>query len=134
MLRPSMTPRRTVLLVLAFILLALIRIVITYPETSQAFDEPAHISAAVELLDRHTYTLDPVHPPLARLAIGLPLYLAGERYPQLTAEDSAKPNYNVIGNRILYDDGHYVRNLALARSAMLPFLVAASALVFLWTR
>src|SRR5207245_8680014 len=98
------------------------------------FDEPAHISAAVELLDRHTYTLDPVHPPLARLAIGLPLYLAGERYPQLTAEDSAKPNYNVIGNRILYDDGHYVRNLALARSAMLPFLVAASALVFLWTR
>jgi hypothetical protein len=108
--------------------------VCTYGSTAQGFDEPCHVAAAIELLDRHTYTLDPVHPPLARFAIGIPLYLAGERYPHLTGEEALNANYNVVGNHILYDDGHYVRNLMLARSGMLPFLIAASLLVFLWAR
>jgi len=71
---------------------------------------------------------------LARLAIGIPLYFAGERYPHLSAEEAASPNYNLVGNHILYDDGHYVRNLMLARSGMLPFFVAACVLIFLWAR
>jgi 4-amino-4-deoxy-L-arabinose transferase-like glycosyltransferase len=40
----------------------------------------------------------------------------------------------VVGNHILYDDGHYLRNLVLARCGMLPILVAISALVFRWTQ
>jgi 4-amino-4-deoxy-L-arabinose transferase-like glycosyltransferase len=123
-----------VLLTGLLVIVAILRIVQTYRVTSQAFDEPCHVAAGIELLDRHTYILDPVHPPLARLAIGFPLYLAGERYPRLSAEEAARPNYNLVGNHILYDDGHYLRNLALARSAMLPFLVAISVLVFLWAR
>lgn len=115
------------------ILIAVVRVICTYRWTAQGFDEPVHVTAGMELLDRHTYTFDPVHPPLARLAIGVPLYLAGERYPHLSAEDSAKPS-SVVGNRILYDNGHYLRNLTLARSAMLPFLITASLLVFLWAR
>jgi len=66
-----------------FALIAAVRIVSTYSQTAQAFDEICHVAAAIELLDHHTYTLDPVHPPLSRIAIGLPLYLAGERYPHL---------------------------------------------------
>jgi len=116
------------------ILLAIARVTASYRHTSEAFDEPCHVSAGLELLDHHTYTLDPVHPPLSRLAIGLPLYLAGERYPRLTTEESAQPNYNVVGNHILYDDGHYLRNLILARVALLPFLLIASVLVFAWAR
>jgi hypothetical protein len=61
-------------------LVAVLRIIFSYPLTSLTFDEPCHVAAAIELLARHTYKLDPVHPPLARVAIGLPLYLAGERY------------------------------------------------------
>src|ERR1035437_9343301 len=114
-------------------LVAVVRIVSTYSLTSQAFDEPCHVAAATELLDRHTYTLDPVHPPLARIAIGLPLYLAGERYPKLPPLDH-EITYNDVGNAVLYDSGHYVRNLKLARSGLLPFFLLGTAIVFLWAR
>lgn len=122
---------------LAIALLAVVgvlRTVETYAITAQGFDEPCHIAAALEWLDRHTYTLDPVHPPLARVAIGLPLRLAGERYPIVPADDPRTQDYNVVGNRIIYDGGHFARTLALARSGMLPFLVFEIVLVFLWAR
>src|SRR5271166_2159158 len=101
-------------------LIAVVRIISTYSLTSQAFDEPCHVAAAIELLDRHTYTLDPIHPPLSRIAIGLPLYLAGERYPNLSRTDH-DITYNDVGDAILYDSGHYLRNLKLARLGVLPF-------------
>ncbi len=113
--------------------LGVVRIVSSYSHTSQAFDEPCHVAAAIELLARHTYKLDPVHPPLARIAIGLPLYLVGERYPKLDPLDNSL-TYNDYGNAILYDSGHYARNLKLARLGMLPFFLLATAVVFLWAR
>jgi hypothetical protein len=116
-----------------FAVIAVGRVLLTYQVTSQGFDEPCHVAAGIELLDKGTYTLDPVHPPLARLAIGLPVYLAGERYPR-TGEAATSNNYNVVGNSILYDSGHYRRNLTLARLAVLPFFLFAAVVVFLWTR
>lgn len=118
-------------------LIALVRIVSTYAITPQAFDETCHVAAAIELLDRHTYTLDPVHPPLARLAIGLPLYLAGERYPKLPPLDHPV-TYTDVGNAILYGNdsalGHYVRDLRVARLGVLPFFLLGAVLVFLWAK
>jgi Dolichyl-phosphate-mannose-protein mannosyltransferase len=118
----------------ALTLLAVIRVVASYRDTAQGFDEPCHVAAGMEWLAKGTYTLDPVHPPLSRDAIALPLYLAGERYPQLPLDDPSSKNYNVVGNAILYGDGHYLRNLDLARCGMLPFLLLAVAIVFFWTR
>lgn len=115
-------------------LVAVVRIVLTYRDTAQAFDEPCHVAAAIEYLDRHTYTLDPVHPPLSRIAIGLPLMLAGERFPSWPANDPRLRNYNDVGNGILYGDGHYSRNLWLARAAIIPFFLITALLVFIWTR
>ena len=126
--------RYVALAVALLILIAVVRVLLTYKVTAQGFDEPCHVAAAIELLDKGTYTLDPVHPPLSRIAIGVPLYLAGERFPQWPASDPRIRNYNDVGNSVLYDDGHYVRNLSLARSAMLPFFAVAGVLVFLWTR
>ena len=114
-----------------FVVLAAGRILSTYGITSQAFDEPCHVAAGIELLSRGTYTLDPVHPPLARWAIGIPLYLAGVRYPQ-TGPAAVSDNYNVVGNSILYDSGHHTRDLALARLSVLPFFFFAACVVFLW--
>jgi hypothetical protein len=114
-------------------LAAVLRITSSYSQTSQAFDEPCHIAAAIELLARHTYKLDPVHPPLARIAIGLPLYLAGERYPKLSLPEQ-EITYHDVGNAVLSDSGHYARNLALARLGVLPFFLLATAIVFLWAR
>lgn len=116
-----------------FALVAIVRIVSSYSQTSQAFDEPCHVAAGIELLDRYTYTLDPVHPPLSRIAIGLPLYLAGERYPKLPPLDH-DITYNDVGNAVLYDSGHYLRNLKLARLGLLPFFLLATVIVFLWAR
>lgn len=113
-------------------LLALVtvgRVVLSYAHTAQAFDEPIHVGAALELLDKGTYTSDPVHPPLSRIAIGLPLYLAGERYPS-----ASLPDQNSVGDAILNDSGRYSRNLELARLGVLPFLLLGCVVVFLWAR
>jgi dolichyl-phosphate-mannose-protein mannosyltransferase len=115
------------------IAIAVLRVITTYSSTSQAFDEPCHIAAGIELLDKHSYILDPVHPPLARLVIALPMYLSGMRFPSLSDEELAKPDYNVVGNHILYDNGRYRRNLVLARLPILMFLAGCSLLVFLWS-
>jgi hypothetical protein len=122
------------LAVAVLLLVAVARTVATYSITAPGFDETCHVAAALEWLDKHTYALDPVHPPLARDAIGLPLYLAGERYPNLPAANPDSHNYNVVGNAIIYGDGHFRRNLGLGRSGMLPFLMLAIVLVFLWAR
>ena len=130
---PRDISRRTYVAVAALlVLLAMIRVMLSYSQTAQAFDEPCHVAAAIEFLDKGTYTLDPVHPPLARLAIGLPLYLGGERFPHLSPPDSQ--SYNLVGNAILNDPGHYMRNLVLARLGVLPFLLLGCVVVFLWTR
>ena len=83
----------------------------------------------MELLDKGTYAADPVHPPLARIAIGLPLYVAGERYPGRPLLD-----INAVGDAILNDSGKYLRNLELARVGVLPFFIFGCAVVFLWAR
>ncbi len=113
-------------------LIGTIRIVVSYSHTAQSFDEPCHVAAGIEYLDRGTYLLDPVHPPLSRIAIALPLYLAGERYPQLDQKDPMSQNYNIVGNHILYDSGHLVRNLALARLGVLPFFILGAVVTGLW--
>jgi 4-amino-4-deoxy-L-arabinose transferase-like glycosyltransferase len=73
-----------------------------------------------------------VHPPLSRIAIGIPLYVAGARYPNLTGPDAQ--DYNVVGDVILNQSGHYLRRLILARLGNLPFFVLGCLVVFLWTR
>jgi hypothetical protein len=125
--------RSSIVLSTLLILSAVVRIFFTYSYTAQAFDEPCHVAAGMEFLDKKTYSLDPVHPPLSRIAIALPLYLAGERFPKLPADDPKSDNYNVVGNHILYDDGHQPRNLTLARLGVLPFFILGAVIVFLWT-
>jgi hypothetical protein len=113
---------------------SVLRIVATYPNTAQAYDEPCHVAAGIEFLDKGTYTLDPVHPPLARVAIALPLYLSGVRYPVLPESDPASHNYIVVGNHILYDGGNLAHKLVLARTGGLPFFILGAVIVYFWTR
>src|SRR5271169_4024578 len=113
-----------------FIILAVIgvvRIVSTYSVLSQTTDEPAHVATGMEWLQRGTYTLEPLHPPLARVAVALGPYLSGLRLGsegQMWAE----------GNEILLARGQYLHNLALARSGVLPFFLLATFLVWYWSR
>jgi len=102
-------------------------IVSTYHVFSQAFDEPAHVAAGMEWLDRGRYTYETQHPPLARAAVALGPYLSGLR------STGASWLFHE-GNLILMERGTYVRNLALARLGALPFFVLTALVVWLWTR
>jgi hypothetical protein len=102
------------------------RIVSTYKVFSQTTDEPAHLITGMEWLQRGTYTFEPLHPPLARIAIAIGPYLSGLR---LTDRHGMWEE----GNTILLD-GSYQHNLTLARLGVLPFFLVATVLVWFWTR
>ena len=99
---------------LLLVVLACLRITMTYRVFSQTHDEPAHIATGMEWLDRGTYTSEPLHPP-GRIAVAMGPFLAGRRL--------LVDNMWEGGNEILYAEGTYRRNLALARLGTLPFFV-----------
>lgn len=115
--------------VAVFVVLVLIgvgRIISTYSVFNQTADEPAHIACGMQWLDRGRYDYELQHPPLARIASALGLYLAGGR-------STGNSNMWLEGRALLYSGGAYDRNLALARAGILPFFVFGSFVVWLWT-
>jgi hypothetical protein len=107
--------------------IAVARIVSTYHVFSQTTDEPAHIATGMEWLQFGTYSFEPLHPPLARIAVALGPYLSG-----LRLQDHR--NLWIEGNELLFSNGHYLHNLSLARAGALPFFLLATALVWHWAR
>ena len=99
------------------------RIVDTYSVLSHTYDEPAHLAAGVELLDRGTYTYELQHPPLARVAVALGPYLLGSH-----DEGSIFGK----GKGILYTSGDYQRTLSAARLGILPFFILLVAVTWTW--
>jgi hypothetical protein len=117
------------------VLLAVVRVVLTYSILNSTSDEPAHISAGMEWLQWGTYSYELQHPPLARIAVALGPYLKGLRSESRL--DSVTGTTMVIfndGNRILYSDGHYWTNLTLARLGTIPFLILTMMLTYWWAR
>ena len=96
------------------VLIATLLIVATYQVYSQTYDEPAHLAAGMEWLDRGSYSYEALHPPLARIAVALGPYLAGTR---------SQGNASIWdeGNALFDYQGHYQRTLTLARLGILPF-------------
>ena len=111
----------------ALLLLATVRIVITYDVFNHTIDEPAHIAAGMEWLDKHAYTYETQHPPLARVASAIGPYLDG-------GHTSGRTGIYYEGAAILYGPGHYDRTLTLARLGILPFFWIAAIVVYLWSR
>src|SRR5271168_2199305 len=59
------------------ILMSLFLAASTWRVYSHTWDEPEHLAAGLELLDRGRYEYDIEHPPLARVLIAMGPYLAG---------------------------------------------------------
>lgn len=112
----------------AIIGLACVRIISTYEEFWQTWDESAHIACGVQWWEKGQYSYERFHPPLARIFLGAGPYFAGVR--GLTG---AKDHWT-DGNAILHYGGLYERNLALARIGVIPFFVLASLIVAAWGR
>jgi hypothetical protein len=123
-MRQWLSPR---VLVTACLVIGAVRVVSTYHVFNQTWDEPAHVAAGMQWLDRGVYTCEPLHPPLARVMVALGPRLAGIR-------SAGHDNVWIEGNSILYAGGRYHRNLVLARLGVLPFFVLATLVVFAWTR
>ncbi|HYL69855.1 MAG TPA: phospholipid carrier-dependent glycosyltransferase [Candidatus Dormibacteraeota bacterium] len=96
---------------------------------SNTWDEPEHLAAGIELLDRGQYEYDTEHPPLGRIPLALGPYLAGAR-----SFGTPPPNGTQEGIDILYSGGHYQRTLTLARLGTLPFLALLLFSTWLWAR
>lgn len=101
----------------------------TYRYFGVTWDEPEHLAAGMQLLDRDVYIYDIQHPPVARLAMALGPYLAGAR-----AFDEPGPSGEQSGRDLLYKTGHYELYLFLARAGMLPFLAMLLWSTWAWAR
>ena len=124
-----MTGRRLAVAVTAIVLAAIAvgRIASTYFVYSNTYDEPYHIAAGMEWLERGTYTFEPQHPPLGRVAVALGPYLANATIGAARSSGGAAVD-------LLYGRAAYREDLTLARLGILPFFLAAVAGVWSWTR
>ena len=111
------------------VLTSLLLAISTWRVYGHTWDEPEHLAAGMELLDRGKYEYDMQHPPLARVLIALGPYLAGAR-----SLGSPPPDGTPEGVAILYGSGHYDLYLTLARLGTLPFLALLLLTTWLWAR
>jgi hypothetical protein len=134
--RGQFRPGRIAAAVVALLIaIAAARVIATYRVFNATSDSPAHISPGMEWLQFGRYTYEPLHPPLARVAVALGPYLKGLRSetPRDPRREGPLATYDE-GNRLLYSDGDYWTNLALSRAGVLPFLAALLIAVYLWCR
>jgi dolichyl-phosphate-mannose-protein mannosyltransferase len=120
-------PTRVVLLLGLLLLVSVGRVADTWNIYTATYDEPLHIAAGMAWLDQGIYPYDQKHPPLARVADALGLYLDGyhsEGYRDIQVE----------GNAILNQRTAPRRAIALARAGVVPFLILAVLVVFAWGR
>jgi hypothetical protein len=125
--------RHNVAIAILLVSAASARIVATYAVFNHTADEPSHIACGLEWLDKGIYRWEPQHPPLARVAAALGVYLSGiHSQPPLGPMQGYEMQRE--GLRILYSDHQYQRNLTLARCGNLPFFWLACLVVYWWGR
>lgn len=115
--------------------LAMVRIAPAYSVLNGTYDEPIHVACGMEWIQFGTYTCEPQHPPLARIAVALGPFIKGLRLAaRFRAPDERPRSLTEEGNAILYSQGRYWSNLTWARLGTLPFLVLLCVVTFLWAR
>ncbi len=133
---PSRFSRSAPWLVVAFfILVGVARIVSIYHIFNEVFDEAPHIACGAEWWEKGTYNYERKHTPLGRIAAAFPFYARGihsEIYTDCLYGLTCTPSYWKTGHTLLYTNNEYFKNLAWARSGMLPFFVFSNILLALW--
>lgn len=140
---PARLPNRIVwLLALAVMALGANGVALTYSQIGVTYDEPAHIYTGMEWWLTGDYTIEPLHPPLARAAVSGLLYMSG--IVPAAAKEAAEQGQDVqaallhltwdSSHQLLYEGGDIFHRLTLARLGVLPFYLLSMMVVFLWTR
>ncbi len=122
--------RRSAQLLWLLILVACVLVASTWRYFNATWDEPEHLAAGMQLLERDFYIYDVQHPPLARMAMALGPYLAGARLTDIPGPHGGEQ----AGRQLLYQSGHYQLYLYLARAGMLPFLAMLLWSTWAWAR
>ncbi|MDP9191684.1 MAG: glycosyltransferase family 39 protein [Acidobacteriota bacterium] len=113
--------------VILLLVLGGIRIAATYTTFSETADEPMHLSAGLQVLTHHRYALQYQNPPLPRVLIAFPPWLAGARYDgsgDVMTEVMAK--FHALGD--------YETMLVLARVGTLLFFLLGALATWAWAR
>jgi hypothetical protein len=100
-----------------------------YRGNSQTFDEAVHVATGLEWIERGSYTMEPQHPPLTRVAVAVGPYLSGVR---LTPGDSNLRRMWTEGDSVFFRGDSYMGTLTRARLGTLPFYLLLAGVVWLW--
>jgi len=109
------------------VVLGAARIVMTCRVFSVTVDEGTHVSAGLELLQFHKYSVQRENPPLPRVIIAAIPFLAGLRV-------TPGGGFYQEQRSIFYGRGKYDRNLLLVRIGNLLFFIISAAALYLWAR
>ncbi len=120
-----MTKRRWTVLLTVLVVLTAARVMTTHRVFNQTSDEPFHLAAGYDFLTKRTYTLDPEHPPLARVIHALPF---------INTPEPAATEPVPRGNALLLRNDRYTQNLGRARLGNLLFLALGIVAVAVWAR
>jgi 4-amino-4-deoxy-L-arabinose transferase-like glycosyltransferase len=109
-------------------------VVSLYNQLSHTYDEPAHVAAGLEWWMYHRYTLEPMHPPLARLmAASLYYWVNSTEYLQGLIGDN-KRMFPIGWALFKVPETEYFRTLFLTRLGVLPFYLVSCVVTYLWAR
>lgn len=108
------------------IVIAAVRIALTYRVFSDTADEANHVGAGLDLYQNHRYVVQLANPPLPRLVLAAAPRLGGMRR-DMSVDFSAQL-------RSVFEHGKYERDLVLARVGNLVFFVIAAIGVWLLAR
>ena len=125
------TTRRNIFVWLAFLLVALAILRSTTATRLDGFtiDEPYHIAAGVSYVKYHDFRINPEHPPLVKLWVGLVMYATGFRMDSLR-QFNDKPGERAFANLTVFrqnDPDAVQRRARMAMYGLNGFLLLALA-------
>lgn len=100
----------------------------TYRVFNDTTDESTHIAGGLEVWQEHRYAAEHQHPPLGRIVLGLPAYLAGLRQ----SEQQRRANLHELWKGS--SPGFYWHTLTFARFGNLVYVPFLLIYVYRWAR
>jgi len=103
---------------------------------SATLNEPAHLLAGISYLDKGSFTIYRVNPPLIRFVAAAPAMISGyaEDWSVYYAWAGARPEFS-LGEVFVRENGVSFHSLlVLGRLACVPFMLLGGLICFLWAR
>ncbi len=120
-------------ILLLFYCLLITQATLSFSQKSGTFDEPTRFAAGYMYLTRGDYRLNPEHPPLIKLMVGIPLLFLDLNLPPEIQEWHPAEQFGYSHQFLYqYNDADFL--LFLGRLAVLPLSLLLGSFVFLWAR